>query len=156
MKKGQKQLKKIFFKINAKIEDVGLNMKIKKVRKQEMVTKFHDQQKILHTASLFLSELTVSKTIALLNILQFTFTIILLLWLTSHFTKNLEKIRTHIPYFYFAFSFSVIWSSPVEQLIKSEVLMTTTYHLLQWLSLYTSRVFGKISFSFSAKPKRFQ
>ena len=29
--------------------------------------------------------------------------------------------------------------------------MTTTYHILQWLSQYTSRVFGKISFSFSAK-----
>ena len=37
-KNGQKQVKKKAFKINAKIEDVGL--KIKKVRKQEMVTKF--------------------------------------------------------------------------------------------------------------------
>ena len=34
-----------------------------------------------------------------------------------------------VTYFYFAFS--VLWSSPVEQLIKSEVLLTTTYHLLQ-------------------------
>ena len=34
--------------------------------------------------------------------------------------------------------------------------MTTTYHLLQWLSQYTSRVFGKISFSFSAKSKIIQ
>ena len=38
-KNGQKQVKKKAFKINAVIEDVGL-MKIKKVRKQEMVTKF--------------------------------------------------------------------------------------------------------------------
>ena len=76
-----------------------------------------------------------------------------MLWLASHFTEKLEQIRTHIPYFYFAFS--VLWSGPVEQLIKSEVLMTTTYHLLQWLSQYTSRVFGKISFSFSAKQKGF-
>ena len=68
--------------------------------------------------------------------------------------ENLEQIRTHLPYFYFAFS--VLWSSPVEQLIKSEVLITTTYHLLQWLSQYTLRVFGKISFSFSAKPKIIQ
>ena len=35
-KNGHKQVKKKAFKINAKIEDVGL----KKVRKQEMVTKF--------------------------------------------------------------------------------------------------------------------
>ena len=48
--------------------------------------------------------------------------------------------------------FSGLWSSPVQQLIKSEVLMTTTYHLLQWLSQSTSRVYGMISFSFSAKP----
>ena len=52
----------------------------------------------------------------------------------------------------FLFAFSVLWSSPVEQLIKSEVLMMTTSHLLQWLSQYTL-VFGKILFSFSAKPK---
>ena len=37
-KNGQKQVKKKAFKINAKIEDVGLNED--KVRKQEMVTKF--------------------------------------------------------------------------------------------------------------------
>ena len=36
MKKGQKQVKKKAFKINAKIEDVGLNEDLK----QEMVTKF--------------------------------------------------------------------------------------------------------------------
>ena len=35
-KNGQKQVKNKAFKINAKIEDVGF----KKVRKQEMVTKF--------------------------------------------------------------------------------------------------------------------
>ena len=74
-----------------------------------------------------------------------TFTI--LLWLASHFNEKLEQIRTHIPYLYFAFS--VLWSSPVEQLIKSEVLMMTTYHLLQWQSQYTSMIFSKISFSFS-------
>ena len=79
---------------------------------------------------------------------------IILLWLAPHFTENLEQIRTHLPYFYFAFS--VLWSSPVEQLIKSEVLIMTTYHLLQWLSQYTLWVFGKISFSFSAKPKIIQ
>ena len=39
--------------------------------------------------------------------------------------------------------------------MKSEVLMMTTYHLLQWLSQSTSRVFGMISFSFSAKQKEF-
>ena len=44
---------------------------------------------------------------------------------------------------------SVLWSSPVDKLIKGEVLMTTTYDLLQWLSLSTSRVFGMISFRFS-------
>ena len=51
MKKGQKQVKKKAFKINAKIEDVGLN-EDKKVRKQEKVTTFMINQnlKILHTA----------------------------------------------------------------------------------------------------------
>ena len=38
-KNGQKQVKNKAFKINAKIEDVGLN-EVKKVWKQEMVTKF--------------------------------------------------------------------------------------------------------------------
>ena len=114
--------------------------------------------KILHTA--FLSKLTVSTLLIILNYLlapyqlllpkKSTFTI--LLWLASHFTEKLEQI--HIPYFYFVFS--VLWSSPVKKLIKSEVLMMTTCHLLQWLSQYTSRVFGKISFSFSAKAKRIQ
>ena len=109
-----------------------------------MVLNFHDLNCFFFS---FLSELTVS---TLLNILQSllapyqllrykmsTFTIIVLLWLAS----NLEQIHTHIPYFYF--SFSVLWSSPVQQLIKSEVLMTTTYLLLQWLSQYTLRVYGK-------------
>ena len=109
----------------------------------------------------FLSELTVSAlviySLSLLCISSYciiksTFTI--LLWLASHFTENLEQIHTHIPYFYFVFS--VLWSSPVEQLTKSEVLITTTYHLLQWLSQYTLRVFGKILFSFSANPKTIQ
>ena len=108
---------------------------------------------------LFLSELRVSTLLIILSLFllctssycikKSTFT--LLLWLASHFTENLEQLRTHLPYFYF--TFSVLWSSPVEQLIKSEVLIMTTYHLLQWLSQYTLRVFGKISFSFSAKPK---
>ena len=59
-------------------------------------------------------------------------------------------------YAIFLFCLSVLWSSPVEQLIKSEVLMMDAYHLLQWLSQYTLRVFGKIMFSFSAKPKIIQ
>ena len=118
--------------------------------------------KILNTASLFLSELTASALLIILQSLlalyqlllhkKSTFTI--LLWLASHFTENLEQIHTHVPYFYFAFS--VLWSSPVEQLINHEVLITTTYHLLQWPSQYTLRVFGKISFSVSVKPKRIQ
>ena len=41
----------------------------------------------------------------------------------------------------------------VQQLIKIEVLIMTIYHLLQWLSQYTSMIFGKILFSFSAKAK---
>ena len=94
--------------------------------------------KILHTASFFLSELRVST--ALLIILQSLLALyqvllhkkkktFILLWLASHFTENLEQIRTHFPYFYFAFS--NLWSSPVEQLIKSEVLitpLTTSYN----------------------------
>ena len=39
---------------------------------------------------------------------------------------------------------------------REQTLVTTTYHLLQWLSQYTLRVCGKISFSFSAKPKIIQ
>ena len=115
---------------------------------------------ILNTASFF----TVSKINALLIILQSLLAPYQLLRIKmSTFTichslphiLLIEQIRTHIPYFYFAFS--VLWSSPaVEQLIKSEVIMTTTYHLLQWLSQYTSRIFDKITFSFSAKPKRIE
>ena len=102
--------------------------------------------KILHTASFFLAELTASKINALLIILQSllapyqlllykksTFTI--LLWLASHFTDRANN--AHIsPYFYFAFS--VLWSSPVEQFIKSEVLLTpltmavTIYFKVLW------------------------
>ena len=115
--------------------------------------------KILHTAFFFyLSELRVST--ALLIILQSLLALYqLLLHKKVYFycyglPENLEQIRTHFPYFYFAFS--VLWSSPVEQLIKSEVLIMTTYHLLQWLSQVTLRLFGKISFSFSAKPKIIQ
>ena len=123
-------------------------MKIKKYRNKKWSQNFHNPSKsqILITASFFLSELTVSKINALLIFLQSllapyqlillhkksTFTI--LLWLASHFNEKLEQIRTHIPYFYF--SISVLWSSPVEQLIKSEVLMMTTYHLLHlWQDL---------------------
>ena len=103
--------------------------------------------KILHTASFFLSELTVSALLIILQPLAL-YQLLLhkksiftrLLWLASHFTENLEQIHTHIPYFYFAFS--VLWSSPVEQLIKNEVLMTTSYHLLQWLSQYTLKELG--------------
>ena len=62
-------------------------------------------------------------------------TLTILLRLASHFTEHLEQIRTHIPYYYFAFS--VLWSSSVEQLIKSEVLMITNFHLFQWLPQHT-------------------
>ena len=93
--------------------------------------------KILHTASFFLSELRVSivlliilqSLLALYQLLLHKKNLLLLLWLASHFTENLEQIRTHFPYFYFAFP--VLWSSPVEQLIKSEVLitpLTTSYN----------------------------
>ena len=112
-------------------------------RNKKWSLNFHDQLKSQNPTYCFF--FTVSKINALLNILKYllalyqlllhkksTFTI--LLWLASHFTENLEQIHAHIPYFYFASS--VLWSSPVEQLIKSEVLMTTTYHLLQWLSQY--------------------
>ena len=80
--------------------------------------------KILHNASFFLSDHTVLHYYSLFLLRTSSYCIkkvylkiILLLWLASHFTEKLEQIRTHIPYFYFAFSFSVIWSSPVEQLI---------------------------------------
>ena len=80
--------------------------------------------KILHSASFFLAELTVSKINALLIILQSLLALYQLLLYSFGLPHILliEQIRTHIPYFYFAFS--VLWSSPVEQLIKSEVLMT--------------------------------
>ena len=108
--------------------------------------------KILHTASFFLADLTVSTLLIILQSLLAPYQ--LLLYKKVYFYNIvtallIEQIHTHIPYFYFAFS--VLWSSPVEQLIKSEVLLTTTYHLLQWLSQYTSRVSGKILFSFSAE-----
>ena len=82
--------------------------------------------KILHTASFFLSELRVSTALliilqsllALCQLLLHKKSLLLLLWLASHCTENLVQIRTHFPYFYFAFS--VLWSSPVEQLVKSE------------------------------------
>ena len=83
--------------------------------------------KILHTASFILSELSalliiLQSLLALYQLLLHKKSLLLLLWLASHFTENLEQIRTHFPYFYFAFS--VLWSSPVEQLIKSEILIT--------------------------------
>ena len=104
-----------------------------------MVTNFSYQLKSQNPTFCFF----FSKINALLNILQSLLALYQLLLhkkvyfynnCYSHFTENLEQICTHIPYFYFASS--VLWSSPVEQLIKSEVLMTTTYHLLQWLSQY--------------------
>ena len=106
--------------------------------------------KILHTASFFLAELTVSTLLIILQSLLAPYQLLLynksLLLQYCYGLPHIlliEQIR-NIPYFYFAFS--VLWSSPV-----IEVLMTTTYHLSQWLSQYTSRVFGKISFSFFAK-----
>ena len=97
--------------------------------------------KILHTASFFLSELGVSTLLIilqsllalyqlLLHIKKSTFTIIIVM-ACLHFTE----IRTHIPYFYFAFLF-VLWSSPVEQLIKSEAAVEFK-HLLFQLELNT-------------------
>ena len=115
-------------------------MKINKVRKQEMVTKFSWSTKISksYICLFILAKLRVSTLLIILfySVLLLRtrsycikkstyFTIILMLWLASHFTEKLEQICTHIPYFYFAFS--VLWSGPVEQLIKSEVLMTSTY-----------------------------
>ena len=108
-------------------------MKIKKVRKQEWSLNFHDKPKSQNPTYcffFFLSELRVSTALliilqsllALYQLLLHKKSLLLFLWLASHFTENLEQIRTHSPYFYFAFS--VLWSSPVEQLIKSEVLIT--------------------------------
>ena len=69
-------------------------MKIKKVRKQEIVTIFHDQPKSYILLLFFLSELTVS---ALLN-----FYSLFLLHTSSYCIKKsiLEQMRTHNPYFY--------------------------------------------------------
>ena len=97
--------------------------------------------KILHTA-FFLSELRVSTALliilqsrlALYQLLLHKKSVLLLLWLASYFTENSEQIRTHFLYFYFAFS--VLWSSPVEQLIKSEVLITPLPPLTMVVTIY--------------------
>ena len=87
--------------------------------------------KILYTASFF----TVSKINALLIILQSLLAPYQLLLYKNVYFYNIVMacltFASHfIPHFY---SISVLWSSPaVEQLIKSEVLMTTTYHFLQF------------------------
>ena len=64
------QVKKKAFKINAKIEDVGLNEDLKstETRNGHYIFMINQNLKILHTASSFLSELRVST--ALLIILQ--------------------------------------------------------------------------------------
>ena len=99
-----------------KIEDVGLNLK--KYGNKKWSLNFH-----LHTASFFLYlSLPVS---TLLSILQSLLAQYQLLLHKKSIFRAYAHI-SHIPYFYFAFS--VLWSSPVEQSIKSEVLMTTTYH----------------------------
>ena len=85
--------------------------------------------KILHTASFFLAELTVSKInellIILLSLLAKKSLLLQYCYGLPHILL-IEQIHTHIPYFYFAFS--VLWSSQVEQLIKSEFLLTTSYN----------------------------
>ena len=114
-------------------------MKIKKVRKQEMVTKFSWSTKISKSYILllfFLAELTVSTLLIILQSLLASYQLLLykkvyfynLLWFASHFLL-IEQIHTHIPYFYLAFS--VLWSSPVEQLIKMRFYwqpLTTSYN----------------------------
>ena len=44
--------------------------------------------------------------------------------------------------------FYILWSSPVNRLIKSVVLMITTYQVLPWLSQSTSRALGMTSYVF--------
>ena len=68
--------------------------------------------KILHTASFFLAELTVSTLLIILQSLLATFFLILL-WLASHLL--IEQIRTHIPYFYLPFCFMVQSSRAIDQ-----------------------------------------
>ena len=129
-------------------------MKIKKVWKQEY---FHDKPKSQNpTYCFFISNLGVS---ALLIILQSLLALYqLLLHKKATFTIKIvmacltfnRKFRANTQtYPIFTFCFSVLWSSPVEQLIKNEVIMKITYHLLQWLSQNILRVIGKISFSFT-------
>ena len=63
VKNGQKQVKKKAFKINAKIEDVGLNEDLKstETRNGHYIFMINQNLKILHTASFFFkSELSVS------------------------------------------------------------------------------------------------
>ena len=65
------QVKKKAFKINAKIEDVGLNERLKKYGNKKWSLNFHDQPKSQNPTYcfFFLSELRVST--ALLIILQY-------------------------------------------------------------------------------------
>ena len=108
----------------------------------------------------FLAELTVSTLLIILQSLLASYQ--LLLYKKSlllqycyglpHILLTDRAINTHTyPIFlFFLFCFMVQSSRAID---KNEVRLMTTYHLLQWLSQYTSRVFGKILFSFSAKPK---
>ena len=141
-------------------------MKIKKVRKQEVVTKFSWSTKISKSYILLLFLNLVSNINALLIILQSLlaqyqlllhkksiFTI--LLWLALHFTEKLEQIRTHIPYCYFVFSVFMVQSSRAidkEWGSKDDHLLPLTMAV----TIYFKGFSGKISFSFSAKPKRIQ
>ena len=120
-------------------------MKIKKVRKQEMVTKIfmiNQNLKILHTASFF----SWAYSLCIINY----FTVFLLLFKYCYGLPHIlliEQIR-HISILPFLFYGQ--YSRAIDKKWGS------TYHLLQWLSQYTSRVFGKILFSFFAKPKWIQ
>ena len=101
---------------------------------------FHDQSKSQNPTYCFffsLSEFTVSTLLIILLSLLALYQ--LLVHKKSTFRANTHTYHiSHISILPF-----VLWSSPVEQSIKSEVLMTTTYHLLKWLSQYTSRVLAR-------------
>ena len=80
--------------------------------------------KILHTASFFLY----------LSLQSLHYYSLFLLCTSSYcIKKSTFRANTHT-YPIFLFCLLFLWSSPVEQSIKSEVLMTTTSHILQWLS----------------------
>ena len=65
-------------------------MKIEKVRKQEMLTKYHDQPKSQNPTYCFFFFYLYSLYIISLFLLR----------TSSYCTEKLEKKHTHIPYFY--------------------------------------------------------